>query len=152
LPYSYDFPDPTTNNNFIQLEGLDRLARLVCVVTGTNVQPITGGRTPLCYIRLPSSSPKREQRGRIVQALQPLADRLPLATTTVQEVEQLTSWNKEDRRLSEQILSLSHRRDLKDAERHLHRILRDCFDCSRVTALRVESLVQGKSGAHVFRI
>src|SRR5882672_4007823 len=60
LPYSYDIPLVSANNNFLQLLGIDPLVRMVCVVTGKEA-PVGGVRTQVCYIRLASDVPTREQ-------------------------------------------------------------------------------------------
>lgn len=152
LPYSYDYPEALPPNNFSQLAGIDRAAKLVCVVTGEEYPVLSGVPAQVTYISLSSAAPTDEERDQIINSLQPLRSVLPLADTTVEEVARLTTWNTRDRTLRQQIRSLSRHQNLNDGERHLHRVIRNCLDCRGIKAIRVEPLTQGKSGALVFRL
>lgn len=152
LPYSMDQPMVTANNNFNQLHGADKSARFVCVMTSDDTPVVTGLNAPLCYIRLLSSAPTEQEQLRIVAALKPLKDILPLATITYEKLASLITFDPDDLTLEKQILSLSNLHDLKHGWQHFHRILRACLDFRRVKNVEVRPLNQGKSGALVFRL
>lgn len=152
LPYSYDEPEVTPDYNFVQLQAINRRARLACVVTGEEYPVVSSGRAPICFIRLPSARPTAEVRDQIINALRPLSAPLPLAKISIEEVAKLTSWRAQDRTLREQIRSLSRNQDWDDGKRHLFHLLRNCLDVREVEGIQVESLTQGKSGALVFRV
>lgn len=151
LPFSYDIPEVTPNKNLDQLDGIDPMAQLVCVVTGAE-SPTPEGRRNVCYIRLPSAEPTGPERDQIKLSLEPVKHKLPLAQTSMKEVERLTDWDQQDRLLSEQILTLSLDKNLEDGQHRLYLLLRNCLDYRTVKAVRVKSLAQGKSGAMVFQI
>lgn len=152
LPFSYDDPEVTPRNNFIQLQAINPKTRLACIVTGDEYPDLSGVRAPVCYVRLPSSRLTAEEGDLIINALRPLSGSLPLANISIEEVKRRTSWRSQDRTLREQIHSLSSTHDWEDGKRHLFHLLRDCLDWRAVETVRLEPLTQGKSGALVLRL
>lgn len=150
LPYSLDTRVTAPVGHLNQLAGLDPTAELVCVVTGDAAPTMSGLNAPVLYIRLSSDSPTPEEQAQIVNALQPLRDKLPLMTTTFEAVAKLTKYDRLDRTLQRQIGSLSNAGDLQEGWKYFHRILRDCLDFRDIKDIHVEPLTKGKSGALVF--
>lgn len=144
-----DFNDLRAPQSFFdQLRGVDPRVNRVYVRTEDSSPTVLGQIS----IRLPWPKPDRAAGNQILEALKPLQDVLPLADATIDEIDKLTKWPKQDRTLREQIRSLSREQNLKAGEQQLFDIIRNCFDCRKIEKIQLASLIQGKSGARVFHL
>ena len=115
----------------------------ILIVTDKNEIDFGGVIRPTKDIRIRSIPPRASDYQNCVETLERLKPRVVTAKL---------SWDVNNRRLREQIRSLSENRDLKDGNALLAQLIARCLDCHKLKTIKVEQLGQGKSGATVFRI